>query len=260
MTFEDMANNSSRAIELIIEKLNGLKDKVKEDPASMKALVKSLEDAEKELNARAPFRGVAQSLRDMANASREAESAQKALWRAEVDVEQAQQEYDNAEDGTPEEREAAQQKLAKAIQQRTDAQNNLTKAENKGKKAQENLKSSLQGISNQLGNVQELFGVVSKLFRAGGDDETADAIDAISEGFNTMTTVIMGVVAAMVLLESSQPWLLAIAAALSVVVGLVSFLSGQKNKKIDEEIKDSELAVKRLENAYKELQAAVEEA
>jgi hypothetical protein len=64
----------------------------------------------------------------------------------------------------------------------------------------------------------------------------------------------MGVVAAMILLESSQPWLLAIAAALSVIVGLVSFLSGNENKKIDAKIKESELAVKRLENAYKDLE------
>ena len=260
MTFEDMANNSTRAIQLIIDKLNNLKNDVKEDPASMKALIKSLEDAEKELNARDPFGGIARSLRDMSAASQETKTAQEALWRAEVDVEQAQQEVDNAEDGTPEEQASAQQKLADAVQRRAAAQVKLTQAENKGKKAQENLKSSLQGITGELGNVKSLFDTVSSLFRAGGDNETADAIDAISEGFNTMTTVIMGVVTAMVLLKSSQPWLLAIAAALSVVVGLVSFLSGQKNKKIDEEIKDSELAVKRLENAYKELQVAVEEA
>jgi hypothetical protein len=255
-----MANNSTRAIQLIMDKLEGLKDKVKEDPASMKALIKSLEDAQKELNARDPFGGVARSLRDMAAASQETETAQKALWKAEVDVEQAQQAYDNAEDGTPEEREAAQKALASAIQKRTDAQNNLTKAENKGKKAQENLKSSLQGITGELDNVKSLFSTVSSLFRAGGDNETADAIDAISEGFSTMTTIIMGVVAAMILLEASQPWLLAIAAALSVIVGLVSFLSGQDNKRIDAEIKESELAVKRLELAYIDLEHAINNA
>ena len=260
MTFEDMANNSTRAIQLIMDKLDGLKDKVKEDPASMKALIKSLEDAQKELNARDPFGGVARSLRDMAKASHETKIAQEALWRAEVDVEQAQQEVDNAEDGTPEEQAAAQQKLADAVKRRAAAQVKLTQAENKGKKAQENLKNSLQGITNQLGNVKELFGVVSKLFRAGGDDETADAIDAISEGFSIMTTVIMGVVAAMVILQSTVPWLLAIAAALSVVVGLVSFLSGNSNKKITEQVEESERAVKRLELAYIDLEHAVNKA
>ena len=184
MTFEDMANNSTRAIQLIMDKLDGLKDKVKEDPASMKALTKSIEDAQKELNTRDPFGGVAKSLRQMAIASKEAKTAQEALLRAEAEVEQAQQEVDNAENGTPEEQAAAQQKLAEAVQRRAAAQVKLTQAENKGKKAQENLKSSLQGIADQLGNVKELFGVVSKLFRAGGDDETADAIDAIDNCYN----------------------------------------------------------------------------
>lgn len=260
MTFEDMANNSTRAIQLIMEKLDGLKDKVKEDPASMKALTKSLEDAQKELNTRDPFGGVAKSLRQMAIASKEAKTAQEALLRAEDEVEQAQQEVDNAENGTPEEQAAAQQKLADAVQRRAAAQVKLTQAENKGKKAQENLKSSLQGIADQLGNVKSLFDTVSKLFRAGGDDETADAIDAISEGFSVMTTVIMGVVAAMILLEASQPWLLAIAAALSVIVGLVSFLSGNSNKKITKKVEESERAVKRLELAYIDLEHAVKQA
>lgn len=260
MTFEDMANNSTRAIQLIMEKLEALKDKVKEDPASMKALMKSLEDAEKELNTRDPFGGVARSLKAMAEASKEAKDAQEALRRAEDDVEQAQQAVDDSEDASPEEQAAAQDKLAAAIQRRKTAQEQLTKAENKEQKAQKNLKASLEGISSQLGNVKELFNTVSSLFRAGGDDETADAIDAISEGFSVMTTVIMGVIAALVLLEASNPWLLAIAAALSVIVGLVSFLSGSKDKKLTKQIKESERAVKRLENTYKKLHHTTENA
>lgn len=260
MTFEDMANNSTRAIQLIIDKLNGLKDKVKEDPASMKALMKSLEDAEKELNTRDPFGEIARSLRDMSAASQETKAAQEALWRAEVDVEQAQQKVKDSEGGSPEEQKAAQDALAQAVERRTNAQIKLTQAENKGKKAQENLKNSLQGMTQQLGNIQNFFGIVSSLFRAGGDDETADAIDAINEGFTVMTQVIMGVMAAMVILESSNPWLLAIAAALSVIVGLVSFLIGNDDKKIVEQIKDSERAVKRLENTYKNLSHTAEEA
>ena len=260
MTFEDMANNSTRAIQLIMDKLEGLKDKVKEDPASMKALMKSFEDAEKELNTRDPFGGIARSIKEWADASREAEVAQKELWEAEVDVEQAQQKVNDSEGGSPEEQKAAQDALTQAVQRRANAQVKLTQAENKGKKAQENLKNSLQGMTQQLGNIQKFFGIVSSLFRAGGDDETADAIDAINEGFTVMTQVIMGVMAAMVILESSNPWLLAIAAALSVIVGLVSFLIGNDDKKIVEQIEESERAVKRLENTYKNLSHTAEEA
>lgn len=259
MTFEDMANNSTRAIQLIMDKLESLKDKVKEDPASMKALMKSLEDAEKELNTRDPFGGIARSIKAMSDASKEAKLAQQELWEAEVDVEQAQQRVDESEDASPEEQKTAQDALAAAIQRRANAQIKLTQAENKGKKAQENLKNSLQGLTQQLGNIQGFFSIVSKLFRAGGDDETADAIDSINEGFTIMTQVIMGVMAAMVILESSNPWLLAIAAALSIIVGLVSFLIGNDDKKIVKQIEESQRAVKRLENTYKNLSHTAEE-
>lgn|GEM_PF-5933912 len=258
MTFEDMANNSTRAIQLIMDKLEGLKDKVKEDPASMKALIKSLEDAENELNTRDPFGGVARSLKAMAEASGEVKDAQDELAIAERNVEIAQQKAGLAKNGTPAEQKKAQEALAAAVKKRANAQVKLAQAEGKGKKAQENLKSSLQGITSELNNVKELFDTVSKLFRAGGDNETADAIDAISEGFSIMTTVIMGVVAAMILLESSQPWLLAIAAALSVIVGLVSFISNHKDKKITKEIDKSKRRVEKLKQAYDELQHTIE--
>ena len=54
--------------------------------------------------------------------------------------------------------------------------------------------------------------------------------------------------------------MLAIAASLSVIVGLVSWLSGSNNKEIDKKVKESEIAVKRLENSYKNLEQAVNDA
>lgn len=53
---------------------------------------------------------------------------------------------------------------------------------------------------------------------------------------------------------------MAIAAALGVIVGLVSFLSGNSNKKITKQVEESERAVKQLELAYVDLQQAVDKA
>jgi hypothetical protein len=75
-----------------------------------------------------------------------------------------------------------------------------------------------------------------------------------------MTSVISAVTAALNVLQSSNPWLLAMAAALSVIVGLVSFLSGSSNKNITEQVEKSERSVKRLELAYVDLQQAVDKA
>ena len=150
--------------------------------------------------------------------------------------------------------------LRRARERQKEAEEDVVSGENNVKKSTKKLQAGMETLSSELQNVQGLFDVVAKLFAAGGDDETAEAINAISQGFSVMTTVIMGVVAAMELLESTQPWLLAIAASLSVIVGLVSWLSGSNKKEIDEQVKKSEIAVKRLENSYRNLEAAMEKA
>lgn len=261
MTFTDMANNSTQAIQMIIDKLNELKDKVKEDPASMKALIKSLEDAEGELMSRDPFAGIANSIKTWREATKEQKDAQEELKQANVDVAGSEVALKNAQSvGDKEAIAKAEQKLVQAQQKQATAQAKVVQSGNKAKKAQEQLKNSLQNLSNELGNVSGLLGSVSQIFRAVGDDDTADAIDAINQGFTIMTTVISAVTAALVILQSSNPWLLAMAAALSVIVGLVSFLSGNSNKKITEQVEASERAVKRLELAYVDLQQAVDKA
>lgn len=261
MTFTDMANNSTQAIQMIIDKLNELKDKVKEDPASMKALIKSLEDAEDELMSRDPFAGIANSIKDWTNATKEQKDAQEELKQANIEVAGSETALKNAQSvGDKEEIAEAEQKLAQAQQKQATAQTKVVQSGNKAKKAQEQLKKSFQNLSNELGNVSGLLGSVAQIFRAVGDDDTADAIDAINQGFTIMTTVISAVTAALIILQSSNPWLLAMAAALSVIVGLVSFLSGNSNKKITEQVEASERAVKRLELAYIDLQQAVDRA
>ena len=261
MTFENMSNVSTRAIQLIIDELDTLKDKVKEDPASMKALVKSVEDAENQLAQRDPFNGVVSAINEWASAAKETKIAQDKLNTANQNLSEAYDELEEAEkSGDVTAIAKARKKVADATDKQAQANTNLVNSENKGKKALEKLKNSLGGVSKELGNVQDVFSSVSKLFRAFGDDDTADVIDGICEGFSIMTTLIYGVVAALTVLQSSQPYLLAIAAALSLIVGLFSIFSGQRNKRIDEEMKKSEQNVKRLENAYKNLEYAVERA
>lgn len=260
MTFEDMSNNSTHAIQLIIDKLETLKNQVKEDPASMKALMQSMKQAESELESRNPYLAIASAIREMRDASAEAKLAQQELAAANKEVEEAQQGVDEAEDADPAAQAKARERLTRAIQRQNAAEMRVVQTENKAQKASKKLQGGLQGLSGQLQNVQELFTSVAKLFADAGDDETADAINAISEGFSVMTTVIMTVVVAMEVLNSTCPYLLAIAAALSVIIGLVSFLSGNKNKKITEQVEESEKAVKRLEIAYVDLQHAIDNA
>jgi hypothetical protein len=259
MMFEDMSRNSTRAIQLIIDKMNELKDKVKEDPASMKALSKSLQDAQKELESRSSTVTILDALKEMRTAYDEVTTARKNLANADKEVGDAEKALESSK-GDADKTAAAVERLRIARERQKQATLDAANAETKYRAASKKLQGGMETLSSELQNVQSIFGAVAKLFAAAGDDETADAINAISEGFSIMTTIIMGVVAAMELLESTEPWLLAVAAALSVIVGLVSWLSGSNDKEITNEVKKSELAVKRLENSYKNLEKAVEEA
>ena len=259
MMFEDMARNSTRAIQLIIDKMKTLKDKVKEDPASMKALSKSLQDAQKELESRSSTVTILDALKEMRTAYDEVATARKKLTAADKEVGDAEKALESSKDDA-DKTAAAVERLRIARERQKQATLDAANAETKYRTASKKLQGGMETLSNELQNVQSIFGAVAKLFAAVGDDETADAINAISEGFSIMTTIIMGVVAAMVLLESTVPWLLAIAAALSVIVGLVSWLSGNNDKQIEKDIKKSEIAVKQLENSYKNLERAVNEA
>lgn len=261
MTFEDMSRVSTSAIQLIIEKMEEMKDKVKEDPASMKALTKSLEDARKELEGRSGTLTFVNALKEYKMATKGLGDARQNLAGANIAVADAENQLNEAEQSGDETALAkAVDNLRRARERQKKAEEDVVEGENNVKKSTKKLQAGMETLSSELQNVQGLFGVVAKLFAAGGDDETAEAINAISQGFSIMTTVIMGVVAAMVLLESTQPWLLAIAASLSVIVGLVSWLSGSNKKEIDKQVKESEIAVKRLENSYKNLEQAVNDA
>lgn len=261
MMFEDMSRNSTQALQLIIDKMNVLKDKVKEDPASQKALMQGLQEATKEFESRSSTTTVVSALKEIKKAQDEVSAAKKEQTAANQELEDSERALKSAQStGDAKAIAAASERIARAKERQKEADEKAALASNKLKAATTKLRGGMDVLSSELENVQGLLGAVSKLFRAAGDDDTADAIDAINEGFTIMTTVIMGVVAAMIILESTQPWLLAIAAALSVIIGLFSFLSGNKDKDIEKDIKKSELAVKRLENSYKNLERAIENA
>jgi hypothetical protein len=261
MTFEDLSRVSTRAIQLIIDKLDVMKNKVKEDPASMKALIQSLEDARKELEGRSGTVTIVNAIGDIKKAQEAVVTTRKNLATANKEVADSENALSSAQRlGDADAMASAVERLRIAREKQAKAEEEANKAENDLRKGTKSLQAGMETLSGELENVQGLLGVVSKLFAAAGDKDTAEAINAISEGFSIMTTVIMGVVGAMVILESTTPWLLAIAAALSVVVGLFSWLSGNDNAKITEQVEESELAVKRLENAYKNLEYAINKA
>lgn len=261
MTFENMSKNSTRAIQLIVDKLDLLKDKVKEDPASMKALTDSLNKAQDELVTRNPLKALVQSLGELKNARQGVKTATEALGTADGKVAYWEEQVKKLRDSGEDEKYIdAQDKLAKAKEKQAKAQVNLAQAENKERTAKEKMVDSLDKTQQAMEATQGAFNALSNAFRAFGDDDTADMLGEIANGFAMIIPVVVAVAAAIKTLERTSVILLAISAALATIIGLVSWLSGRSDKKIVEQIKESERAVKRLENAYRNLEATTEDA
>ena len=260
MTFEDMKNVSTRAIKSIIAQLDILKDKVKEDPASMKALMKSYEDAREELEGRNPFGTIISSLKEWADASKQVKIAHEELKRADKEVESAEANLKSIDPKNISEYTTGLSKLITARKKQSKAANNATTAENKAKKAQGKFSDACKSSADALSNAGSLIQQFAEILGVVEDSDAGTAIKAITQGLGAMAAALAFAAAMAMVLNSTMPYLAAIAAVIAVVTAAFSFLSNQSNNQINKEIKESELAVKRLENAYKKLEQQVKKA
>lgn len=275
MTFEDMDRVSTRAIKDILAQLDILKDKVKEDPASMKALMDAEKKVRDELEKRSPFMAIGESLKEWAEASKEVKAANEAYTASIKEMNDAEEEYQailernkmlqsmgeygvSAED--LEETAEAQEKLNKAKEKAGKSKENLTGAENKEISAQTKFQSALKNSASALQSMGGALSTVTELMGVAEDSELGVMVNSLIGGFQTMATV-LGVVATMAeLVQLSFGWIGIVMVALSALIGVLTYVSKLKEMAINKSIEISEFKVKRLELAYKNLEYAIEDA
>lgn len=287
MLFDDMAHNSTKAIGMILDKLEELKEKVKEDPASMKSLMQQIKEAEKELANRNPFRSISKGFSQMIEGfkglrktKKEIKELTNELSEDEKKLKEAQDETANAAKqlggarGWKEKTEAAEKydsalkkekEIREDINKKQERQNSLqqtaVKFSNMIREGWSNVKQGAANYQSQLQSISSALGDVANMFSLFGDDDTAEAINDINKGFQVMIGVIGAVIAIMLILEATAgPIILALSAAMALFIGLASLFSGSHNRKINKAIKESEANVRKLENAYKDLEQAIKDA
>lgn len=273
MMFEDMDRVSTRAIRSILAQLDLLKEKVKDDPASMKALMDAYKKGRDELESRAPFENIIESIKEWHQASVETAGANRELADANRELESAQDELNNAQNEAnnpnarfgyePEKTERlakAQARYTKAVKSKKQAEQNVAQAEIKQINAQTKFQNALNGSATALQNVGNLLTQFAELLGIAEDSEAGEMVKSLAQGFTMMATALSLVATVAAIAEMSLGWVAAVAAALTVVISLVSFLAGQSNRKITEQIEEIERDVHDLEIAYKNLEQAADEA
>ena len=276
--FEDLSRVGTSTLDLLYAKLQQIASATK-DPVQLKTIMKSLKDVRAQLQDRAPIDTLIQGINDWKAAEKELNvlkqtedvknfiKARKDLKDAESDISSDNAKgRDNSE--STKRQLKAQQELNKAMNSNDvkayiQAEDDLYQAQTDTAKGISGMSAGFQKFSD-LGN--NVIGLIKSLADGLGiafSDDTERVITNIGKAFAVVSAA-MGVLAAAELFATKAGialmatlWpLLAVAAALTIAFTLF----GNKNAKIDKEIKESQTRVKNLENSYKDLDRAVSSA
>lgn len=269
-SFEDMANISTHSLDMLIVALDELKDKVGTSlsPTDMKTFMNAYKQVRSELEGRDILGSLVNGAKEWIAASKEVSQLKRqlktdndALAAANDKVAEAEANLDPENDIQSliayEQALQDQRDATEAVEATTE---DLSKAEDeqaekkeKTTKAIKNAAQAIEGLNSIMTQMVDLLGIAE-------DSEAGQAMQAFSEGL-TMVTSALGIAsAAIVTFGTVAAPVLAIGAAVAAVIGSILFFSGKKNRSINKQIEKSELAVKRLENAYKGLQNEIEKA
>jgi len=135
----------------------------------------------------------------------------------------------------------------------------FSKANKEGKKGLKNFGSGMEVIGGELQKISEVASTVAELVSLFSNpneyNETAEAFQDIASSFNGLSNIAGGIGKI-----ASQDYIGGIASIASGLLTTVSAWMDNSDKKISAQVKESERAIKRLENEYKKLQQAMDDA
>lgn len=288
--FDNLEYLSIGALDNIMNKLEDVKDKVREDPASMKAAFDSIEKVREAIMNLDPARGMAEGFNSFIQGVRELSATNSAikatakyidllknkLNEAKNEEIEALRELDDATQGGDKTKEAeAQDKLNKAKKKQKDTEEEIKNQQEKQNQQQQKqqdavgklrrglgfLAEAAQKWGSKLQTVSDAISAVGNVFAAIGDEETAESINDLNKGFQIMIGVLSAVAAACIAVEAGLSAIYLVAMAIAgVFMGLAFLFEGAANRAITRQINESEATVRKLELAYKDLEAAIEDA
>lgn len=249
LAFEDLDRLSTATIKRLINSFEELKRSEKTmDIANLKELGEVIEKLRGEVLDRNPFKALKDSIEDYKTASGNLKDAQK--------------QYDIIKNGGQVvkgwEFDKNTNKMIPVYKSLADAEKEVTEAQDKMKKSSKNVGDAFQVLTQKIipviGAASEFTSAVSDAFAAFGNEDQADKWGMASEVIGMFGQTISDVASKIMTGDF-------IGAALSVAAlpaKLAAAFAEFHDKKLDRQIKESELQVKKLENAYKNLEWQIE--
>lgn len=249
-TFEDMERVSTFTIKRILDELERLKNKVKDDPASMKALMKSMDDARKKLQERNPFKTLLESIKKLEGKRTAVKNAKTALDNAKKALDDAK-EQDN------------QEEVQRNIKKVEEAEKVLSQTSDELTASLQELKKAQEGVSSAMQSLAGIISTTSDIAKAlGGSDDSVETLNDLAESINGVTEAAEGITDIVTGAESGN--------ILTIIQGAQKTIEGtwktidtwldNSDKRRTRSIERSQMAIKHLELAYIDLQHAVDKA
>lgn len=272
-TLNDLKNTLVQFLEVSRESL---------DPSQIREVIRTIESIEDQQFARDPWEGFREGLRQYREQQALYLQEEQNLEQALLDEAAAQERLTEARRLSVEattaaetlhalwEEEQATEELTNATNRVTAAKDAMKAAENGVVKAQNQMVTSINkakaGFDQLGGLITDTVALLQNLAEKFGlafDSETEAAIEAFSTAIGVVSTV-MGIMAtAAIISAKANTALLATILPLlaaSAALAAVFFLLGRRNRDLDKQIAASERRVRALENAYQDLERAIDKA
>ena len=249
LAFEDLDRLSTATVKRLINSFEELKRSEKTmSVANLKELGEVIEKLREEVLDRNPFKALKDSIEDYKIASGNLKNAQK--------------QYDIIKNGGQVAKgwkfDKNTNKMIPVYKSLADAEKEVTQAQDEMKDSSKNVGDAFQVLTQKIipviGAASEFTSAVSDAFAAFGNEDQADKWGMASEAIGMFGQTISDVASKIMTGDF-------IGAALSVAAlpaKLAAAFAEFHDKKLDRQIKESELQVKKLENAYKNLEWQIE--
>ena len=256
------------------------------DPTQLREVVRIIQNLEEQSWERSPFAAIKEGINDILTGTREVQAAEANLAAARAA--QAGIEKRNASEiailrlqmsqaGTDEERATILQRINDLERQNRDAVKNTQQAVEdlaaaeykvqtgftKTKAALNKMDAYLGNLSSDIGKIGDAMNTFSDIFGSAFGEEASAMIQDIQKGFQAVQAGIALVNTVMSIADAIAKGLMTTMLPLlaaSVALGAVLAIFGARQRRIKEEQEASERAVRKLENAYKDLEKAMDRA
>lgn len=256
------------------------------DPTQLREVVRIIQNLEEQSWERSPFAAIKEGINDILTGTREVQAAEANLAAARAA--QAEVEKRNASEiailrlqmsqaGTDEERATILQRINDLERQNRDAVKNTQQAVEdlaaaeykvqtgftKTKAALNKMDAYLGNLSSDIGKIGDAMNTFSDIFGSAFGEEASAMIQDIQKGFQAVQAGIALVNTVMSIADAIAKGLMTTMLPLlaaSVALGAVLAIFGARQRRIKEEQEASERAVRKLENAYKDLETAMDRA